>query len=69
VDLCGIREIAFRLREQVGIVTVGQFQDYMSLERSIKITRNLHLGRVCWYMCHGRDDVLSGYLAAIRDKK
>lgn len=68
-DLCGIREIAFRLKEQVGIVRVGQFQDYMSLERSIKITRNLHLGRVCWYMCHGRDDVLSGYLAAIRDEK
>lgn len=67
-DLCGIQKIARRFHD-VGIDTVAQFQDYVTLERSISISKNLHLGKVVWYMCHGRDDVLSGYLAGIRDRR
>ena len=69
IDLCGVREIAKRFESRVGMRRVQDVQDHVSLDRSISIAQNLHLGKVIWYMCHGRDDVLSGYLAAVRDRK
>lgn len=67
-DLCGVQTIARRL-EEYGLSQVKSIQDYCDLEQSIRLSKNLHLGKVVWYMCHGRDDVLSGYLSAIRDRK
>lgn len=67
-DLCGIHTIAKRL-ESHGIRTVGDVQDQCDLQRTIQLSRNLHLGKVVWHMCHGRDEVLSGYLSNMRDRK
>jgi nucleotidyltransferase/DNA polymerase involved in DNA repair len=68
IELCGIRKIATRLARS-GIVRVNDVQQRCSLEQAVLLSKNVHLGKVVWYMAHGRDDVLSGYLAAIRDRK
>jgi len=67
-ELCGISTIARRLA-RCGIARVKNVQQYCSLEQTIELSKNIHLGKVVWYMAHGRDDVLSGYLSAIRDRK
>lgn len=67
-DLCGVHEIAKRFADH-RIFTVSDIQDSCDIERSILFSKNVHLGKVVWYMCHGRDDILSGYLSAIRDRK
>ena len=66
--LCGVQEIADRL-EGYGIRRIGDVQDLCDIPRLYLMTKNKHLSHVVWYMCHGRDDILSGYLAAIRDRK
>jgi|SaaInlStandDraft_1057018.scaffolds.fasta_scaffold10366_5 nucleotidyltransferase/DNA polymerase involved in DNA repair len=63
--LCGIQVIAGRLRDH-GIGRVGDLQDTFGLDETIRLSRNKHLGEVLWYSCHGRDDVLPGYLQTIR---
>jgi nucleotidyltransferase/DNA polymerase involved in DNA repair len=68
-DLCGVRKVAKRLDEHHAIRKVSQIQDHCSLERTIRLASNKHLGEVIWYACHGRDDILPAYLSAIRDKK
>lgn len=67
-DLCGVRTIAKRLEDQ-GLSLVGEVQDHSGLDRTLRLARNPHLGKVLWYSCHGRDDVLPGYLAAIRERR
>lgn len=63
--LCGIQVVASRLRDH-GIGRVGELQDTFGLDETIRLARNKHLGKVLWYSCHGRDDVLPGYLQNIR---
>jgi hypothetical protein len=67
-DLCGLQTIARRL-EGNSIKTVSHVQDYYDLESTILLAKNKHLGKVAWFMAHGRDDVLSGYLTAIKERK
>ena len=67
-ELCGIKEIGERLAEY-GVKHVSDVQDFYDINQLQQLSRNKHLGTVVWYMCHGRDDVLSGYLSAIRDRK
>jgi len=67
-ELCGISKIATRLARN-GLIYVKDIQQRCSLEQAILLSKNVHQGRVVWYMSHGRDDVLSGYLSAIRDRK
>ena len=52
-----------------GFRTAGQIQDFCGLGDTIKLAHNKHFGEVLWYSVHGRDDVLPGYLSAIRDRK
>jgi nucleotidyltransferase/DNA polymerase involved in DNA repair len=66
-DLCGIKTIAKRMMN-VGFHTVGDVQDHCGLDLVLQITQNKHLGKVLWYSCHGRDDVLPGYLEALRSR-
>lgn len=65
-QLCGVQTIARRLATH-GVHRVADVQDHCGLDRTIRLARNLHLGKVVWYACHGRDEVLPGYLAAIRE--
>lgn len=67
-DLCGLLTTARRL-SAAGIRTVADVQDRCSPERLRQICRNVHQAKVAWHLCHGRDEVLPGYLAAVRDRK
>ena len=69
VDLCGVRTVARRMAETSGIRRVSDVQSQCGLDRTIRLAQNKHLGEVIWYNCHGRDDVLGGYLSAIRDRR
>ena len=67
-DFCGVNTVATRFIDQ-GYKTAGHVQDNCGLDDAIRVAKNKHLGEVLWYSVHGRDDVLPGYLSAIRDRK
>ena len=69
VDLCGVKKVAQRIGESSGLRKVGDIQNQCGLDRTLRLAQNKHLGEVIWYNSHGRDDVLAGYLSAIRDRR
>ncbi|MBF0245673.1 MAG: hypothetical protein HQL31_10460 [Planctomycetes bacterium] len=66
-ELCGIKELARKL-ERSSIYTVADVQDHCDPERLQRLTGNPFSARMLWSLAHGRDDVLPGYLKAVRDR-
>lgn len=67
-DLCGIHTIAKRL-EKSSIYTVADVQDYCDIDRLFRVGKNKFSAKSIWYLSHGLDHILPGYLATIRDRK